>query len=64
MSQMFREIMRQSKPKLERISSTSSMASVKELRRRISVESMAAEDGDGAQNLEYEVTLVSNLLNI
>lgn len=59
MSEMFREIMKQSKPKLERIPSTSSMTSVKEIRRRVSVESMAAEDTDSAQNLEYEVTLVS-----
>lgn len=59
MSEMFREIMKQSKPKLERIPSTSSMASVKEIRRRVSVESMSAEDADSAQNLEYEVTLVS-----
>ncbi|KAK8725221.1 hypothetical protein OTU49_010760 [Cherax quadricarinatus] len=58
MSEMFREIMRQSKPQLERISSTSSMASLKELRRRVSLESMAEEDTDAAQNLEYEVTLM------
>lgn len=59
MSELFREIMRQSQPKLERSPSTLSSASLRELRRRVSVDSMAGEDTDGAQNLEYEVTLVS-----
>lgn len=60
MSELFREIMRQSNPKLERSPSTLSSASLRELRRRASVDSMAGEDTDSAQNLEYEVTLVSN----
>lgn len=60
MSELFREIMRQSNPKLERSPSTLSSASLRELRRRASVDSMALEDTDSAQNLEYEVTLVSN----
>lgn len=51
--------MRQSNPKLERSPSTLSSASLRELRRRASVDSMAGEDTDSAQNLEYEVTLVS-----
>lgn len=59
MSELFREIMRQSQPKLERSPSTLSSASLRELRRRASLDSMAEEDIDGAQNLEYEVTLVS-----
>ncbi|XP_063841828.1 chloride channel protein 2-like isoform X3 [Scylla paramamosain] len=58
MSELFREIMRQSNPKLERSPSTLSSASLRELRRRVSVDSMAEEDTDSAQNLEYEVTLM------
>ncbi|MPC24625.1 hypothetical protein E2C01_017713 [Portunus trituberculatus] len=57
MSELFREIMRQSNPKLERSPSTLSSTSLRELRRRASVDSMAGEDTDSAQNLEYEVTL-------
>lgn len=53
--------MRQSKPKMERMPSSTSLNSLKELRRRVSVDSMAEESTDGAQNLEYEVTLVSTL---
>ncbi|KAK3865204.1 hypothetical protein Pcinc_029176 [Petrolisthes cinctipes] len=59
MSEMFREIMRQSKPKLERMPSSTSLNSFKELRRRISVDSMAEESTDGAQDLEYQVTLTT-----
>lgn len=61
---MFREIMRHSKPRLERMPSTCSTASLKELRRRVSIESMAAGDSNNDQNLEYEVTLVSKCVSL
>ncbi|XP_050726376.1 chloride channel protein 2-like isoform X2 [Eriocheir sinensis] len=50
--------MRQTQPKLERSPSTLSSTSLRELRRRASLDSMAEEDIDGAQNLEYQVTLM------
>ena len=59
---MFREaIMKgKGKPQIERIPSRTSITSFGSFsRRRISVESMTSEDNDGAENLNYESTLVS-----
>ena len=51
-------------PDLQRCNSSSSVASVSDMRRRASVESMAAEGGgtydpDSGRNLQYVETMVS-----